>query len=154
MKTVLVAVLFGCMFGLPASELPASLPASAKTIKVKILNGKTGLPVWWLASPFVYVGSSTAQVAKRGNLLGEATIDVSQADSPVVRVWVDYIDRDCRVTPGANEPRVEEIQYSIPEIETKGIVSPNLCGTKRRKPAPGILSIYVIPATFKELWDS
>ena len=82
-------------------------------------------------------------------MLGEETIDVTGADKPTIRVWVDFIDKDCRskdLSPVADS-------YSLTDILKTGVVSPNYCGSSKTKPKPGVLVIYVTPSTFKQLWD-
>ena len=80
-----------------------------------------------------------------------------------VRVWVDFIDRDCRYAPTDSSMRTFDLAgktlsripaYNIDEILRTGIVGPNLCGAKTEAPTPGVLTIYVIPETFKELWNN
>jgi hypothetical protein len=44
--------------------------------------------------------------------------------------------------------------YNIDAMLRIGAVAPNLCGAKTTAPSPGVLTIYVIPETFKELWNN
>ncbi len=138
----------------------------SQQIVVKIRNGKTGLPIW-LASPYVFVGETDPQKFRdsyrRTKLWGDARVDVNGANPREVKVWVDFIHRDCRFPAvdqsyrtfdfAGNTLRNSEA-YDIGKIMTEGVVAPNLCSTKTQHPEPGVLTIYVLPATFRELWDS
>jgi hypothetical protein len=127
-----------------------------QAITIKLLNGKTGHPVWWRGLASVRVGSAINRrdldpVDKRTNLLGEAKVEVSDASPPQVEVGVDFISRDCRYSP---QSQSNSLVYSIDEIRAKGIVSENYCGGPKRTPKPGVLMIYVIPSTLRELWNN
>jgi len=124
-------------------------------ITVKLLNGKTGRPVWWRGSAAVRFGKTLTHrelspIYKRTNLFGEADLDVTGADPPQVAVRPDFISRDCRFESGSQS---ESPLYSIDEIRSKGIVSANYCGAPRRDPKPGVIMIYVVPSTLRELWN-
>lgn len=98
-----------------------------QAITIKLLNGKTGRPVWWRGLASVRVGSAINRrdldpVDKRTNLLGEAKVEVSDANPPQVEVGVDFISRDCRYSP---QSQSNSLVYSIDEIRAKGIVSEN-----------------------------
>jgi len=124
-------------------------PTAPRHITLRLVNGKSGLPVWWLGSPHVSVGSNKVPIRRRTNLLGEETIDVTAADQPTISVWVDFIDKDCRSKDFSRVPNT----YSLTDILKTGVVSPNYCGSSKTQPKPGVLVIYVTPATFRELWD-
>ncbi len=90
-------------------------------------------------------------------------MDVSGIAPHEVRVWIDFIHRDCRFGDGDNRFRTFDFggntlngigSFDLDTILSTGIVAPNMCSTKTQQPEPGVLVIYVIPATFKELWDS
>jgi hypothetical protein len=68
-------------------------------------------------------------------------VDVSHADIPTILVSEDFVS-----CSGGG-------RYSIEEIIAHGIVSQNDCGKARRQPKPGILVIYVVPMSIKELWE-
>ena len=135
-------------------------------VTIKIRNGKSGLPIW-LASLYVFVGNaspSQLEEARRPTKFwSDAHVDIATADSRQLRVWVDFIHRDCRFVDGENKFRTFDYSgntlngiptYDTDLILTKGIVAPNLCSDKTQAPEPGVLTIYVIPATSKELWHS
>ena len=80
-----------------------------------------------------------------------------------IRVWSDFVHRDCRVPEG--DQSLASLHYDgstlratpafdLDTIISKGVVGPNLCSSKTQRPEPGSLTIYVIPATFMELWFS
>jgi hypothetical protein len=135
-------------------------------ITVKIRNGKTGGAIW-LASPYVFLGKPDPQhfeeSHRRTKLWSDARVDVSGVAPREIRVWIDFIHRDCRFADGDNRFRTFDFggntlngvgSFDIDTILSTGIVAPNLCGTQTQHPEPGVLVIYVIPATFKELWGS
>jgi hypothetical protein len=44
--------------------------------------------------------------------------------------------------------------YDIDQILSSGIVTQNLCGGKTLRPKPGVLTIYVLPESLKEMWNN
>jgi hypothetical protein len=137
-----------------------------RQITVKIRNGKTGRPIW-LASPYVFLGKSDPQhfeeSYRRTKLWSDAHVDVSGVTPREIRVWIDFTHRDCRFAEGDNRFRTFDFRgktlngigsFDLDTILSTGIVAPNLCSTKTQQPEPGVLVIYVVPATFKELWNS
>jgi hypothetical protein len=138
------------LLNLPLQTIAAqTLPKQSKILTLRLLNGKTGRPIWWRGSPDVYLGTSSVPIRRKTNLLGEEKIDVRDADERKLKVWVDFIEKDCR---SKDFRRIDET-YSIDEVMTRGIVSMNYCGPSRERPAPGTLVIYVIPMTLRELWN-
>ena len=139
------------------SQPPAKSHPSQRIV-VKIRNGNTGFPVW-LASPYVFVGDTDPQKFidsyRRTKLWGDAHVDVDGATPPEVKVWVDFIHRDCRYASVDRNYQTDPARttYDIAKILAEGIVAPNLCSAKTQRPEPGVLTIYVLPATFKELWN-
>ncbi len=124
-------------------------------ILVKVRNGKTGLPIW-LASPYVYVGKvdiqHRAENQRKTAFWNDAHVDVSGANPRRVTVVVDFVHRDCRyaASDGSMEAAAD---FDLDVILSTGVVAPNLCSSKRQAPEPGVLTIYVIPSTFEELWN-
>jgi hypothetical protein len=156
------------------SILQATLPlqpalptdTSRSQITIEIRNGKTGGPVW-IASPYVFLGTPDPnkfeESYRRTKFWSDAHVDVSGVEPREVRVWVDFTDRDCRYAGDYKDFQMfyfggETLKrmpfYDIDKILSTGIVTANLCGAKTKQPRPGVLTIYVIPATFKELWNS
>lgn len=150
-----------------ASQPPSSSRLKARSeIIVKIRDGKSGLPIW-LASPYVFVGKTDPErfmdSYRRTRLWGDAHVDTAGANPREIKVWVDFVHRDCRYPDGMQAYQTFDFAgntlrgtgaYDLDTILSKGVVAPNLCGKKTQRPEPGVLTIYVLPATFRELWDS
>jgi hypothetical protein len=154
--------------GLDPSDNPPDRggPAQHQQITVKIRNGKTGRPIW-LALPYVFLGKPDPQhfeeSYRRTKLWSDARVDVGGVAPREIRVWIDFIHRDCRFAEGDNRFRIFDFggntlngigSFDLDTILSTGIVAPNLCSTKTQHPEPGVLTIYVIPAPFRELWTS
>lgn len=147
-------------------ECAGKTQSGRERIEVRIRNGRTGRPIWY-ASPYVFLGTpdvkSFRESYRRTRFWSDARVDVTGVEPRQVRVWVDYIDRDCRYSATDLSTRTFDFagrtlsqlpSYDIDEVLRTGIVAPNLCGTKTEKPVPGVLTIYVIPETFKQLWNN
>jgi hypothetical protein len=126
-----------------------------QTITLKLVSGNTGHSVWWLGKAAVRIGSAI-KPGDQGwlpittNLVGEAKVDVTNADPAQLEAEVNYITRDCRYSSTSQS---QPVMYSIDEIRTRGIVSDNYCGGPKQAPKPGVLVVYVIPMTLRELWN-
>jgi hypothetical protein len=92
----------------------------------------------------------------------DAKVDVTRTNPVEVRVWVDFLHRDCRAPEDDDTYRVFDLGgrtlnkmavYDLDTILKTGVVAPNLCGSKTQSPQPGVLTIYVLPATFREQWE-
>ena len=153
-RVILLTLLLCTASGNPAGAFQ-SLPTKHEQITVKIRNGKTGLPIW-LASPYVYVGKvdtqHMAQFRRKTTLWNDAHVDVTGANPRNVTVVVDFVHRDCRYATSDGSMSAAA-DFDLDVILSKGIVAPNLCSSKTQTPEPGVLTIFVIPATFKELWN-
>jgi hypothetical protein len=152
LKKIVAVIVFLFAFSFAAAQTPST---TKQRITVKLLNGNTGRPVWWRGLASVRVGSAINRtdldpVIKRTNLVGEAEVEVTNANPPQIEVGADFISRDCRYGPQSGS---QSLIYSIDEIRAKGIVSENYCGGPRRAAKPGVLMIYVIPSTLRELWN-
>jgi hypothetical protein len=123
-------------------------------ITVKIRNGRTGLPIW-LASPYVYVGrvdpQHMAESRRKTAFWSDAHVDVTGANPRKVTVWVDFVDRDCRFA--TSDGAMYAADFDLDLVLSKGVVTPNLCSSKTQTPEPGVITMWVIPTTFKELWN-
>ncbi len=123
-------------------------------LTVKVRNGRTGLPIW-LASPYVYVGEIDSRRVEESHrkttFWADAHVDVTSASPRKVIVWVDFVKRDCRLA--SSNGVMYAADFDLDLVLSKGVVAPNLCSSKTRSPEPGVLTIWVIPASFKELWD-
>ena len=151
-KRVISASVFLFAFSFGAVQI-SSTPK--QKITIKLLNGRTGHAVWWRGLATLRIGQAISRkelcaIDKRTNLLGEAQVDVTDANPRQIEIWADFISRDCRYNSEA--PAIH--LYSIDEIQATGIVSENYCGGPRRSPKPGVLMIYVIPSTLRELWNN
>jgi len=150
---VLVATSWLLAFGIAAAQAPNR---EKQLITIKLVNGKTGCPIWWRGLAFVRIGNAiTANKEfsdKRTNLVGEAKVDVTGANPPEVEIHADFISRDCRDRVPITTPPPRRL-YEIEEIRKKGVVSDNFCGGPTRVPKPGVLVIYVIPMNLRELWN-
>ena len=78
-------------------------------------------------------------------------MDVSGADPRTLRVVLDYIHRDCQDAQATASGAVGD--FDLDTILTKGVVAANLCSATTQRPEPGVVVMYVIPSTFKELWN-
>ena len=150
LKRIVVATTLLFVLDTGTAQTP---PTTKQKITIKLLNGKTGRPVWWRGLAAVRVGNTANRrdvdpIDKRTNLLGEAELDVTNASPPQIEVEVVFTSRACRYAP---QSQSRPLIYSINEIREKGIVSDNYCGGPRRVPKPGVLMVYVIPSTFWEL---
>jgi hypothetical protein len=136
-------------------------------IIVKIRNAKTGLPIW-IASPYVFLGKTDPQRYeqnyRRTQLWGDAHVDVAGVNPREVRVWIDYLHQDCRYSEADYKKFLvfdfggitlnSTDTYNLDTILSTGIVAHNYCNARTQKPEPGVLTIYVIPESFKELWEN
>jgi hypothetical protein len=123
----------------------------SKRVVLRILNGKTGWPIWaelpnvWLAG-----ANSPIDPPPRTDLRGEIKLDVPAAGPRELRFLPNwYID--CRVS--GDQMAGGKLKYSVDEILEVGIVTENVCGKPRAKPIPGVLTIYVRPRTWKEIME-
>jgi len=151
----------------PATQKIAAQERLARQqIAVRVRNGRTGHPTR-VASPYVFLGNAVAEdfreSYRRTNAWSDARVDLAGVVPREVKVWVDFIDRDCRYGGDYKAFRTFDIEgtnlrrmpsYDIDKILATGIVSENHCGIKTEKPTPGVLTIFVIPETFKELWNN
>ena len=151
-KGLIVATVFLLALNVGAAQMA---PAGTQKITIQLLNGKTGRPLRWRGLASVRIGSMITRrdldpIDKRANFSGTAQVDVTNANPPQIEVGVNFISRDCRYAPKSQSAPVI---YSIDEVRVKGIVSDNYCGGPKRSPKPGVLMIYVIPSTSRELWN-
>jgi hypothetical protein len=109
------------------------------------VNGKTGRSVWNVVA-YASVGKAIHTIATDGimpkgqhtNLLGEVRVDVTDANSPKLRVSVDFISDGC------GDPTEE---YSIEEIVRHGLTGANDCSAVKVKPKPGV------PCDLRDTYD-
>ena len=120
--------------------------ATTVSITIKVLNGKTGKPVW-RESPNIWVDKEPS-INPYTNLHGKAKIKVSNR---ATQLWMtpDF-GHECR---WKDDPSTKtRFPYSIAEILRTGVVSQNFCGAAAIAPIPGVLVFYELPSTWRELW--
>jgi hypothetical protein len=124
----------------------ATSAAPAQKIVVRVLDGVTGLPMWF-EFPNIWIGSASG-VNPRLNIKGQVEVDVTGAKPREVRLLSNWY-ADCRYKGDVGTGR--EIKYSIDDILERGIVAENVCGIVHAKPTPGVLVLYVRHRTLKEI---
>jgi hypothetical protein len=170
-RSIALAIVGLCLLGAHSGSEPlaqSSAPMDShprQQITIKIRSAKTGLPLWE-ASPYVFFGRAEPQQLEQSRQLtklwSDTHVDVTGVSPREVRVWIDFIHRDCRDDSDDIKMRIFDMDgkaleridvYDLDKILSTGIVAHNYCNARSQKPEPGVLTIYVIPATFKELWD-
>jgi hypothetical protein len=114
---------------------------------VKVLDGYTGLPMWF-EFPDVWIGSAGDAVS-RLSIQGKVQFDVGEAKPTVIRLSPNWY-ADCRFE-GDVPSGGSAIEYSIGEIMAHGIVADNVCGSRHAKPTPGVIVLYLRHRTLKEI---
>jgi hypothetical protein len=141
--------ILSCYFWLaPALQQAEPSSAAAVSITIKVLNGKTGKPVW-RESPNIWV-DKLPHINPYTSLRGVAKIRVA-GDAALLTITPDW-GHECR-SNGDPSAKVE-ISYSVTEIIRTGVVGQNFCGVARVPPTPGILVLYELPSTWRERWNS
>lgn len=120
--------------------------ATTASITIRVLNGKTGKPVW-RESPNIWIDKEPS-INPYTNLHGKAKIKVSHRDAQL-RITPNF-GHECRWKDGLNTNPM--LSYSIAEILHTGVVSQNLCGAVAVAPTPGVLVFYELPSTWRERW--
>jgi hypothetical protein len=148
----LVLCLLACVFLLSTISVhPQSKNNDPHTTKVvlRILNGKTGWPIW-AELPNVWLGGADSPIdpPPRTNLRGEIKLELPATDPRELRFLPNWY-ADCRSS--GDQIVGSKLKYSVDEILASGIVSENVCGKKRAKPTPGVLTLYVRPRTWLEM---
>ena len=124
----------------------AAQEATPVSITVKVLNGKTGKPVW-RESPNIWIDKEP-HINPYTNLEGKAKIKVSSSATQL-RITPDF-GHECRWKESPSAKMT--VSYSIAEILRTGVVSQNFCGAATIAPTPGVLVFYELPSTWRELW--
>jgi hypothetical protein len=125
-----------------------TVEGTTQTIKVRLVNGKTGNPIK-NDTPNIWFGDATHPINPATNSDGEAVVNVNVAQFQELRIMPNLY-ADCRVKEDRNTGM--RVKYSLEEIITRGVVSENLCGKPRTAPIPKVLVLYVRPRTFMEKW--
>jgi hypothetical protein len=136
---------------IPIVLLASALMANAQTLRVQVLNGKTGKPVTnehvnlFRTGDF---GDLTGYRNMRGfttDSNGFITASDFAPDTDSFYVAVDW-HRQC-----TKKSQVNQVAFSLQEISTRGIVSENTCKPKlERSATPGTLILFVRDETFFE----
>jgi len=119
------------------------------SIVIRFLNGKNGKPI---RDKQVTIGlGKSGAIARDADSKGEIPLDIPGVEPRELRVRPDdYFD--CRFKHDQMGPGGLELKYSLDEIVSKGIVGDNFCGKAHVSPTPGVLTLYLRPRTFMELW--
>jgi len=128
------------------AEKPKSDQAQPQKLVVCVLDGLTGLPMWF-EFPNIWIGSEHG-VNPRLNIKGEARFDVREAEPRTLRFLPNWY-ADCRYKGDAMAG--SGVSYSIDEILEHGIVAGNVCGWHHAKPKPGVIVLYVRHRTLMEM---
>jgi len=120
---------------------------SSGKIILRMLNGKSGKPIWRHDLTNVWLGDEKSYSLHRTDSKGEIVIDFSNVEPFEIRILPSTY-ADCRFRGDQTSARL--VRYSLDEIVSKGVVGENLCGKARASPTPGVLVVYVRPRTFIE----
>ncbi len=143
MKSLLLVLLAATALVGPCHAQSTVGDTKVPTIKVLIMNGKTGKPITDEAPNILFEGFKY-QDNPQTNKSGEIVLTVR---SPQLRV-LPNLYADCRLKGNSTAPY--NVKYSVEEIIKTGIVSENVCGKHRVNPIPGVLVLYARPRTVVE----
>ena len=130
-------------FGWAVSRANAVGDAKVLTIKVLLMNGKTGKPISDEAPNILFEGFKYQDNPKT-NRNGEIVLTVHSSQLMVL----PNLYADCRLK--GDSTAAYSVKYSVEEIIKTGIVSENVCGKHRVNPIPGVLVLYARPRTVVE----
>jgi hypothetical protein len=131
--------------GFAQTEKPKNARIQPQKLVVKVLDGVTGLPMWF-EFPNIWIGSAN-NVNPRLNLMGEVQYDVREAKPRTVQLLPNWY-ADCRLKGDTTAGK--DIRYSIDEILENGVVADNVCRWPQAKPTPGVIVLYVRHRTLLE----
>jgi hypothetical protein len=138
---VLLSLLVVC----PAQQTGVS---SGKII-LRMLNGKTGKPIWRHDVTNIWLGDAKQFSLQRTDAKGEIVIVMDIGNIHPFEIGVmPSTYADCRFKGDQTSGRL--VRYSLDDIISKGVVGENLCGKTRVSPTPGVLVVYVRRRTFIE----
>jgi hypothetical protein len=127
------------------AEAPKSENPRPVKLVVKVLDGVSGLPMWF-EFPNIWIGAAD-DVLPRLNIKGEATFDVRSAKPRELRFLPNWY-ADCRFYGDTTYGK--DMVYSIDEILEQGVVAENVCGWPHAKPTPGVIVFYARHRTLAE----
>jgi hypothetical protein len=150
----LVLWLFACVSLLSTTSVYAQCKSNkphTTRVVLRILNGKTGWPIW-AELPNVWLGGANSPIdpPPRTNLRGEIKLEVPASGPHELRFLPNWYV-DCRSS--GDQMAGNKLKYSVDEILAEGIVAENVCGKPRAKPTPGVLTLYVRPRTWMEIME-
>jgi len=134
---------------------------SEKTITIRVMDSKTGLPVTkddlhfylWAVKEDPGAFSYSPDTVLSGNQTGTGTGGVAIPDGlNYIRTWVSFGPTSwglvsCDIPKG--KPHAIPI-YSVSKILNSGVVAPNLCSRKTATAKPGEFVLFVRQMTFWE----
>jgi hypothetical protein len=143
---IVVALLFS-MSSLATDQTttsPCKTGGSDVLITIKVLNGKSGKPVW-RESANIYIDDSNENINPRTDHHGEAKLRIP-AGAQRIKISTNW-GHECRPVPPFPS-------YAVSEILQKGVVTDNSCGAVTVSSIPGVLVFYERPSTWWErTWD-
>ena len=142
---LVVALLFSMnLFATGQTTSERKTGGSGVLITIKVLNGKSGKPVW-RESPNIYIDDSNENINPSTDHHGEAKLRIP-ASAQKIKISANW-GHECRSVPPFPS-------YAVSEIFQKGIVTDNSCGTLTVSPIPGVLVFYERPSTWWErTWE-
>jgi hypothetical protein len=131
--------------------LPLCAQAQAKSLTIRLLNGKSGRPmknerllIFFGASPDdVRVHKVHLDLHTDAN--GEASLPLNEPTLVYLQVLVDFRTL-CQEVPNSRS-------FSVEDTIERGMQTPNNCGQAAAAPTPGTFVVYARPATIKEKMD-
>jgi hypothetical protein len=115
---------------------------SAQTLRIQILNGKTGKPI--SNNRVVLMGESDSKgISELGTFF-------TDADGVLTASQTDPQTRSVIVYPEWHQPCSKNRNFSVADIASKGVVSENSCKKLERTASPGTLILFVRDETFFE----
>ncbi|MBV8115869.1 MAG: hypothetical protein JO300_14090 [Silvibacterium sp.] len=95
----------------PAIPLPSK--SSTYHFTLKLYDGRTGRQIRWMPVPYLFLGNQhDLEAARRKlNIVGELHTDVNDIDPAQLRVWIDYLQRDCRFQSEQDQNQARTFTY-------------------------------------------
>jgi hypothetical protein len=116
-------------------------------ITIRLLNGRTGKAIRD-KSFNVWLGNGK-MLLLTPNQNGEIVLDASNVQPREIRV-LPNTRFDCRFERDVSSG--SRITYSLNEILSRGAVTENFCGNHTASPTPGVLTVFLRPRSFIELF--
>ena len=116
---------------------------NTSSIVIRLVNGKNGKPI---VDKQVNIELGKSEISRDPDSQGEIVLDILNVEPRELRVRPNN-DFDCRFKKDQMGPGGLDLNYSLDEIVSKGIVGDNHCGKAHVLPIPGILTLYLRPRT-------